>query len=130
MQRIKRISASTQFFPHDIPSLFPVYHAFLPWVRLKLLAVVWFPPCEAIERYAREHIEAQNPIKQFLLEKPETGMGKMPCKMVWEAYQGFYKDAEGCFPKRRDFNAGMEREGFRVVQGTSARHWKKAHKAG
>jgi phage/plasmid-associated DNA primase len=76
-----------------------------------------FPPCAAIEQHAREHIEAQNLIKQFLSAHPEeAGMGKMSCQPVWESYQGFFKDAEGYFPERRDFNDGMEREGFRLYR--------------
>jgi hypothetical protein len=44
-------------------------------------------------------------------------MGEMPCQPVWALYQTFFKDAETYSPERRDFNGGMEREGFRVVQG-------------
>jgi phage/plasmid-associated DNA primase len=73
-----------------------------------------FPPCEALERHTRAHIEAQNPVKQFLLTHPEAGMGKMSSDMGWQLYKSFFKDAESYDPKRRDFNAGMEREGFRV----------------
>jgi P4 family phage/plasmid primase-like protien len=71
-----------------------------------------FPPCEAIERHAREHIEAQNPVKQFLIEQPEMITSKIACGAVWNAYQNFARDFGEAFPKKREFNAGMENEGY------------------
>jgi putative DNA primase/helicase len=88
-----------------------------------------FPPCEAIERHARGHIEAQNPVKQFLLEHPELVTNRAACAAVWVMFQAFAKDFGLQYPLKREFNAGMEREGYRVAQIHGGhRYWKLADK--
>jgi hypothetical protein len=71
-----------------------------------------FPPCEAIDAWAKAYIEERDPVKQFLEEHPEMFKNPVVCKTAWATYQRESEDYGDKYPLLHIFRDGMRAAGF------------------
>jgi hypothetical protein len=84
-----------------------------------------FPPCEAIDAWAKAYIEERDPVKQFLEDRQEMFKNPTLCKTAWAAYQNeapLYGDK---YPLLHIFKEGMRAARFveKKLNPRQLRHW-------
>jgi phage/plasmid-associated DNA primase len=84
-----------------------------------------FPPCEAVDQWAKDYVEECDPVKQFLEEHPEMFKTPVLCKRAWEYYQNEAPSYGEKYPQLHIFREGMRAAGFteKRLNPHKLRHW-------
>jgi hypothetical protein len=84
-----------------------------------------FPPCEAIDAWAKAYIEERDPVKQFLEEHQEMFKTPVLCKTAWATYQRESEDYGDKYPQLHIFKEGMRAAGFveKRLNPQKRQHW-------